>query len=75
MILCFLLFCVKPCCTDSILFFPAAVTKLPVADVEGFAASARLCYRPGVTLLVDFPFPAAPDNLGHLAETLLPTFR
>jgi len=29
---------------------------------------------PGVTLFIDFPFPAFPDNLGHWAELLLPLY-
>ena len=28
----------------------------------------------GNTLLVDFPFPAFPDNMGHWAEVLLPVY-
>lgn len=34
----------------------------------------QVCYIPGVTLLIDFPFPAFPDNLGHWAELLLPLY-
>jgi hypothetical protein len=34
----------------------------------------QVCFVPGVTLLIDFPFPAFPDNLGHWAELLLPTY-
>lgn len=33
-----------------------------------------MCYVQGVTLFLDFPFPAYPDNLGHWAELLLPLF-
>jgi hypothetical protein len=44
------------------------VTKLPVADIKSFTANFKTCYVPGNTLMVDFPFPAFPDNLGHLAE-------
>ena len=29
---------------------------------------------PGVSLLVDFPFAAYPDNFGHWAEVLLPIY-
>lgn len=28
----------------------------------------------GNTLLIDFPFPAFPDNMGHWAEVLLPVY-
>ena len=40
---------------------------------------ARLClvqaaWIPGVSLLVDFPFAAYPDNFGHWAEVLLPIY-
>lgn len=34
----------------------------------------QVCYVPGVTLFLDFPFPAFPDNLGHWAEVLLPLY-
>jgi hypothetical protein len=44
------------------------VTKLPVADIKQFTTNFMTCYVPGNTLMVDFPFPAFPDNLGHLAE-------
>ena len=29
---------------------------------------------PGVTLIVDMPFPAYPDNFGHWIEALLPVY-
>ena len=32
----------------------------------------QAAWIPGVSLLVDFPFAAYPDNFGHWAETLLP---
>lgn len=47
---------------------------LPTTDAQGFAANLQLCYVPGVTLFLDFPFPAFPDNLGHWAELLLPLY-
>ena len=28
----------------------------------------------GTTLLIDFPFPAFPDNMGHWAEVLAPAY-
>jgi hypothetical protein len=34
----------------------------------------QVCQVTGVTLLLDFPFPAFPDNLGHWAELLLPLY-
>jgi hypothetical protein len=34
----------------------------------------KICFVPGVTLHLDFPFPGYPDNLGHWTEVLLPTF-
>jgi hypothetical protein len=46
------------------------------ASVEHGMPSAwpQVCYVPGVTLFLDFPFPAFPDNLGHWAELLLPLY-
>jgi hypothetical protein len=38
------------------------------------SAWLQVCYVPGVTLFLDFPFPAFPDNLGHWAELLLPLY-
>ena len=29
---------------------------------------------PGVTLMIDMPFPSYPDNFGHWAEALLPVY-
>lgn len=34
----------------------------------------QICYVSGVTLHVDIPYPAFPDNLGHWAELMLPTY-
>lgn len=34
----------------------------------------QAAWVPGVSLLVDFPFAAYPDNFGHWAEVLLPIF-
>lgn len=47
---------------------------LPVKDVELFLDNLEVCHVPGVSLLVDFPFPAYPENLGHLAEIMWPTY-
>lgn len=48
------------------------LVKLPTTDSKAFQENLKVCYVPGVTLYVDFPFPAFPDNLGHWAELLLP---
>ncbi|KAG2488504.1 hypothetical protein HYH03_013007 [Edaphochlamys debaryana] len=48
--------------------------RLPLENVTGFTDNMRAGFLPGTTLLVDFPFPAFPDNLGHWAELMLPTF-
>ena len=54
------------------------VVALPAADARALKAAmgaARgACHVPGVTLHVDFPFPGYPDNLGHWAEVMYPTF-
>lgn len=34
----------------------------------------QAAYVPGITLLLDFPFPAFPDNLGTWVELLLPLY-
>lgn len=36
--------------------------------------SGQAFWLPGVSVLVDFPFSAYPDNLGHWAQTLVPLF-
>ena len=38
------------------------------------AARAGACHVRGATLLVDLPFPAYPDNLGHWAEMAWPAY-
>ncbi|PNH04842.1 hypothetical protein TSOC_009007 [Tetrabaena socialis] len=51
-----------------------ALIRLPIANISGFTDGLRSGFMPGTTLLVDFPFPAFPDHLGHWAEVMLPTF-
>ena len=34
----------------------------------------QAAWIPGLSLLVDFPFAAYPDNFGHWAEVLLPIY-
>ena len=34
----------------------------------------QVCFSPGITLRLDFPFSAFPDNLGYWAEVLLPLY-
>lgn len=48
--------------------------KLPVTDIVQYTKNFKTCYVPGNTLLVDFPFPAFPDNLGHLIEVMAPMY-
>jgi hypothetical protein len=56
----------------------AFVDNLPGGGGGGAAkkpgASERLCIVPGLTLLLDHPFPAFPDNLGHWSEVLIPLY-
>ncbi|MEW5308350.1 MAG: hypothetical protein WDW38_000318 [Sanguina aurantia] len=51
-----------------------AIIRLPVSAAPSFASNLRAGYLPGVTLMVDFPFPAFTDHLGHWAEILMPVF-
>lgn len=48
--------------------------RLPVSNISAVTGDLRAGFLPGTTLLVDFPFPAFPDNLGHWAEIMLPTY-
>ncbi|GFR45470.1 hypothetical protein Agub_g6869, partial [Astrephomene gubernaculifera] len=48
--------------------------RLPVTDMPSLTRNLRTGFLPGTTLLLDFPFPAFPDNLGHWAEILFPVF-
>lgn len=52
-----------------------ALIRLPIANATAFTDGLRAGFLPGTTLLVDFPFPAFPDNLGHWLEIMTPTFR
>lgn len=36
--------------------------------------STQAGWVPGVTLMIDMPFPSYPDNFGHWAEALLPVY-
>ncbi|GIL87259.1 hypothetical protein Vretimale_1780 [Volvox reticuliferus] len=51
-----------------------ALINLPVSNISAFTDNMRAGFLPGTTLLVDFPFPAFPDNLGHWAEIMLTTY-
>ncbi|EFJ44348.1 hypothetical protein VOLCADRAFT_106494 [Volvox carteri f. nagariensis] len=51
-----------------------ALINLPVSNISSFTDNMRTGFLPGTTLLVDFPFPAFPDNLGHWAEIMLTTY-
>ncbi|KAG2429620.1 hypothetical protein HXX76_010852 [Chlamydomonas incerta] len=51
-----------------------ALIRLPIANATAFTDGMRAGFLPGTTLLVDFPFPAFPDNLGHWLEIMTPTF-
>eukprot|EP00198_Chlamydomonas_reinhardtii_P008302 XP_001697639.1 predicted protein [Chlamydomonas reinhardtii] len=51
-----------------------ALIRLPIANATAFTDGLRAGFLPGTTLLVDFPFPAFPDNLGHWLEIMTPTF-
>lgn len=51
-----------------------ALIRLPATDADAFTDNLAIGYLPGTTLLIDFPFPAFPDNNGHWAEIMLPTY-
>ncbi|GIL59393.1 hypothetical protein Vafri_14249 [Volvox africanus] len=51
-----------------------ALINLPVSNISAFTDNMRAGFLPGTTLLVDFPFPAFPDNLGHWAEIMFTTY-
>ena len=51
-----------------------ALIRLPVTDPDLFTDNLGMGFLAGTTLLVDFPFPAFPDNNGHWAEIMLPTY-
>lgn len=51
-----------------------ALVSLPLSNISAFSDNLRAGFLPGTTLLVDFPFPAFPDNLGHWAEVMITTY-
>ncbi|KAL3143022.1 hypothetical protein ABBQ38_003301 [Trebouxia sp. C0009 RCD-2024] len=48
--------------------------EMPVAKAEDFYQHVQTGWWGGNTLLIDFPFPAFPENMGHWAEVLLPLY-
>lgn len=48
--------------------------EMPVADAAVFYRHVQTGWWSGNTLLIDFPFPAFPDNMGHWVEVLLPVY-
>jgi hypothetical protein len=52
----------------------SALIRLPVDNITAFTENLRIGFLPGTTLMVDFPFPAFPDHLGHWAEIMQPTY-
>lgn len=50
------------------------VARLPLAAPAAFHASLVAGLVRGTTLWLDFPFPAFPENMGHWAEALAPTY-
>ncbi|CAK0784873.1 hypothetical protein CVIRNUC_008078 [Coccomyxa viridis] len=51
-----------------------ALIGLPTSDARSFINNTRATWVPGVSLLIDYPFAAYPDNFGHWAELLLPIY-
>lgn len=47
---------------------------MPSIDPAAFIDNLDCGWVPGNTLALDFPFPAFPDNEGHWAELMLPSF-
>lgn len=48
--------------------------EMPVAKAEEFHQHVQTGWWGGNTLLIDFPFPAFPESMGHWAEVLLPVY-
>ncbi|DBB16714.1 TPA: hypothetical protein ACH3X3_014959 [Trebouxia sp. C0006] len=48
--------------------------EMPVAKAEEFHRHVQTGWWGGNTLLIDFPFPAFPESMGHWAEVLLPVY-
>ncbi|DBA71209.1 TPA: hypothetical protein ACH3X2_011604 [Trebouxia sp. C0005] len=48
--------------------------EMPVAKAEQFYQHVQTGWWGGNTLLIDFPFPAFPESMGHWAEVLLPVY-
>jgi hypothetical protein len=60
---------------DLVASLNVGIIRLPAADAPALhAALAGACHVRGATLLVDLPFPAYPDNLGHWAEMAWPAY-
>jgi len=55
-----------PAACDKHTFIPRSPPHAPT--------HTQICHVPGITLHIDFPFPGYPDNLGHWAEIMWPTF-
>ncbi|KAK9799429.1 hypothetical protein WJX73_010108 [Symbiochloris irregularis] len=51
-----------------------AMVELPVQKADSFYQNLKAGQVAGSTLLIDFPFPAFPDNMGHWAEVLAPAY-
>lgn len=47
----------------------------PIEDADQFISNVETAWLPGTTLVVDFVFPAYPDNHGHWTETLFPMIK
>ncbi|KAK9837380.1 hypothetical protein WJX84_006958, partial [Apatococcus fuscideae] len=50
------------------------LVPFPVKDAKAFAKNLKAGWLPGNTLLLDFPFAAFPENIGHWQETLVPVY-
>ena len=48
------------------------VVALPAVDAAAFVRNVNASAVRGNTLVLDFPFPAFPSNLGHWSEVVLP---
>mmetsp|Transcript_26134 Transcript_26134/g.70756 ORF Transcript_26134/g.70756 Transcript_26134/m.70756 type:complete len:546 (+) Transcript_26134:118-1755(+) len=48
------------------------IVRAPVSNIQALTSNLRTAYLPGNTLLIDFPFMAYLNHLGHWAELMVP---
>lgn len=50
------------------------IIPFPAVDAAAFVKNIKASRLAGNTLVLDFPFAAFPDNLGHWAELMVPIY-